>query len=82
MNFKKVLVTGGLGQIGSYVVELLLKQKITEKIVILDNRSSNKIMGLNRPDIEINDGDINNNKLLNLIFTNHKIDRSDINGIK
>jgi len=43
MNFGSILVTGGLGQIGSYIVEELISRQNVDHIYILDNLSSNKI---------------------------------------
>ncbi len=67
MKNSRILVTGGAGFIGSYVVELLL-DLAPQKIVILDNlvRGSyeNMINFIDNPLVEFIEGDIRNNELL------------------
>ena len=38
----KLLITGALGHIGSYIINDLLKLKIIKKIILLDNVHSEK----------------------------------------
>lgn len=64
MNKKKILVTGGAGFIGTYVVERLVKKGYTP--VILDNhyRGRNERLKELRNKIEIVEGDIRNKGIL------------------
>jgi len=55
MKNKKILITGGLGFIGSHIVEELIDNN---QIIIIDNKSSGKLENLNNP----------NHKNLNLII--------------
>lgn len=55
MKNKKILITGGLGFIGSHIVEELIDYN---QIIIIDNKSSGKLENLNNP----------NHKNLNLII--------------
>lgn len=59
MEGKNVVVTGGLGFIGSYIVNELV---INNKVTVIDNFSSGKITNLENPDhenLEIINADIN-----------------------
>jgi UDP-glucose 4-epimerase len=62
-----ILVTGGAGFIGSYVVELLLKHQ-PKQIRIIDNyirgSKANMVNFINDARVEIVEGDIRNNQLL------------------
>lgn len=75
---KKILVTGGLGFIGSHT-SLKLLQKDYE-IIILDNLSNSKIevknviSSLTNKDFEFIEGDIRNKNLLRKIFEKNHID--------
>ena len=40
-KFNNILIIGGMGFIGSYVLKNIIKKKITKKIIVLDNFSSN-----------------------------------------
>ena len=42
----KILITGGLGHIGSYLIKRLVLNPIIKKIYILDNFSSKKYVNL------------------------------------
>ena len=56
---KKIVVTGGLGFIGSHIVEKLCKDN---QVIIIDNESTGKkenIQHLNSDNIEIINNDIN-----------------------
>lgn len=79
-----ILITGGAGYIGSHtVVELL---KLGEKIVIVDDFSNSSPLVLDRiktilqqenianPQISFYEGDFGDAKLLDKIFSEHKID--------
>ncbi|MCS6795526.1 MAG: NAD-dependent epimerase/dehydratase family protein [Raineya sp.] len=63
----KILITGGAGFIGSYVVEELLTHK-PEKIIIIDNfirgREENMSNFIHNPIVEFVKGDIRDEKLL------------------
>ena len=49
MKNSKILITGGLGFIGSHIAEELIKDN---KIIIIDNKSTGKIKNLNNPNHE------------------------------
>lgn len=70
---KKILVTGGAGFIGSYVVEELLQLKPV-KVIILDNliRGSKENMKnfIDNPLVEFIEGDIRDNNLLEKCISN------------
>ncbi len=74
----KVLVTGGLGYIGSHTCVSLLENNY--EVVVLDNLSNsnigvkNRIKKITGKDITFYKGDMIDKKLLNKIFTNEKID--------
>jgi nucleoside-diphosphate-sugar epimerase len=42
----KILITGGLGHIGSYIIENINKIKILKKIYIIDNLSTQRYCSL------------------------------------
>jgi len=42
----KILITGGLGHIGSYVLENINKIKFVKKVYIIDNFSTNRFVSL------------------------------------
>ena len=42
----KILITGGLGHIGSYIIENIKKIKFVKKIYIIDNLSTNRYCSL------------------------------------
>ena len=42
----KILITGGLGHIGSYLLENIDKIKFIKKIYIIDNLSTNRYSSL------------------------------------
>ena len=75
---KKILVTGGLGFIGSHTSLKLLENNY--KIIILDNLSNSKlqviskIKKLAKKDFEFIEGDIRDRKLLRKLFKNDVID--------
>ena len=66
----KVLVTGGLGQIGSHIVELLLKNN---KVFVIDNLSTGRKEHLSKnSNLEIKIGDIADQKIVEDIMSNFK----------
>ena len=75
---KKILVTGGLGFIGSHTSLKLLENNY--EIIILDNLSNSKIQVISRikelskKDFDFIKGDIRDGKLLREIFKNNLID--------
>ncbi len=66
-----ILITGGLGQVGSYLTEELSKEK-HNKITILDNFSSN-IKDFVAPDDVVVGGDIQDNALVNELVSKNDI---------
>lgn len=67
-----VLVTGGLGQVGSYLIEELAKEK-SNKITLLDNFSSN-IKDFKVPEgVVIVKGDIRNKEVVNELVSENEI---------
>ena len=71
----KLLITGGLGHIGSYVIENLSKNKNIKKIFLVDNISNqrfNVLFKLNNKKVKFIYGDL---KIVNFI---KKIPKSDI----
>ena len=42
----KILITGGLGHIGSYIIENINKIRILKKIYIIDNLSTQRYCSL------------------------------------
>ena len=42
----KILITGGLGHIGSYIIENINKIKFIKKVYIIDNFSTNRYCSL------------------------------------
>jgi UDP-N-acetylglucosamine/UDP-N-acetyl-alpha-D-glucosaminouronate 4-epimerase len=69
MKNKNIVVTGGLGFIGSHIVEELINEN---QITIIDNKSSGKIKNL---------VDSNHENLNLLLEDLNKIDLSDLNSI-
>lgn len=72
---KKILVTGGLGYIGSHtVVEL---QSAGYDVVIIDNLENssqevkNRITNISGHPIELEVGDINDEQIMNNLFKDH-----------
>jgi UDP-glucose 4-epimerase len=67
INNSTILVTGGAGFIGSYVIEDLLKHK-PKKIIIIDNLMRGSLRNMenfiDNPIVEFNDGDIRDLNLL------------------
>lgn len=67
-----VLITGGLGQVGSYLTEELAKKK-SNKITILDNFSS-KIKDFKVPQgVVIEKGDIQDDRIVNELVSENEI---------
>lgn len=75
---KTILVTGGIGYIGSHAILKLLKENLD--IIIIDNLSNSKktilegIQSISSRDLVFYEGDIRNRTLLKKIFTQHPID--------
>lgn len=73
-----ILVTGGLGYIGSHTVSILMKSKYN--VVVIDNLSNSslkilhKLKKITNKDISFVEGDINNKGLLIEIIKNYKIE--------
>lgn len=73
-----VLVTGGAGYIGSHTVLQLLEANYN--VIVLDNLSNASKEGLNRVSqicgkpVELIEGDIRDEQLLNKIFSQNKVD--------
>ena len=73
-----ILVTGGLGYIGSHTVSILMQSK--NNVVIIDNLSNSsleildKLKKITNKDIDFVEGDINNKDLLIEIIINYKIE--------
>ena len=44
----KILITGGLGFIGSNLLDNLVKKKAVQKIIIIDNFSKSNLSNLNK----------------------------------
>ena len=63
-NKKNILVTGGAGLIGSYLVEMLAKNYIDDKIIVIDDFSKGKKQNLSSVQdlIEIREGDLEDEK--------------------
>jgi dTDP-glucose 4,6-dehydratase len=72
-NKKNIVVTGGLGFIGSHFVDLLLQQNDIDKIIIIDNEK----IGSN-PDWFQN---ISSKKVIHFKEDINNITKSDLNGI-
>ena len=72
----KVLITGGLGFIGSYLTKFLLKKNYS--VTIIDNLSTGSLKNLSKKDIKsknitIIKKDINNLPILEKLIKNHEI---------
>ena len=67
-----ILITGGAGYIGSHVIELLVKEK-TNNVIILDNLSTGYKTLINKKS-KFYKGDINNKKLINKLINKFNID--------
>ena len=75
---KEILITGGLGYIGSHTaIELLLKD---HQVIIIDNLSNSResvvddIKNITHKDISFYKGDIRDRKFLESVLKNHSID--------
>lgn len=73
---KTILVTGGAGFIGSHLTDRLLELKA--RVIVVDNFSTGKREylknALKNKNLKIIKADVNNFKVLEKIFKNHKID--------
>ena len=68
-NYKRILVTGGAGAIGSNLVNYLINQESVEKIIILDNFISGDTLNIqNSSKIILVKGDIVNEIDLKRVF--------------
>lgn len=71
MNYKKALITGGAGMIGSHIVDGLLAENF-EEIVVLDNftrgRRSNIASAVESGRVTLVEGDIRDRKLLSEVM--------------
>lgn len=67
MSFERVLITGGAGLVGSHIADLLVRENVSE-IIILDNfvrgRRENLAWAMANGNIHIVEGDIRDVKLL------------------
>lgn len=74
----KVLLTGGTGYIGSHTAVELLDENL--EVIIIDNLSNSKkdviskIEEITKKKVSFYEGDVRNKKLLQEIFSKHKID--------
>ena len=64
---KKIIITGGLGHIGSFLIEKILKEKKNIHLIVIDNLSSQRIFSLFSPNINsievVRKGDVKRAKL-------------------
>jgi len=71
MDYKKFLITGGAGLIGSHIADQLVKEGAHE-IIILDNfsrgRKENLEWALENGPVKVINGDIRNREILNNLF--------------
>ena len=65
-----ILVIGGAGYIGSHLVKELVK---TNEVVVLDNLSTGHRWAIDEKAVFV-EGNLGNEKDLESVFTNHKID--------
>ena len=68
-----ILVTGGLGFVGSHLIKFFKNKQEIKSIVNIDNMFNGLISNFD-PEIENYFGDLSSEKLLNNIFSKHKID--------
>ena len=64
---KRILITGGLGQIGSHVAEMLIQRG--DNVLVIDNLCTGRVEHLEtHPDLEIVNNTISNVDLVNELF--------------
>lgn len=68
----KILVTGGAGYIGSHTVRLLMEKGY--QVVVLDNLVYGHREAIVNDDVELVEGDISDEKLLNELFSKYKFE--------
>ncbi|MDH5404701.1 MAG: NAD-dependent epimerase/dehydratase family protein, partial [Candidatus Heimdallarchaeota archaeon] len=73
MIFESMMITGGMGQIGSYIAEQAIEENYAKKIVIYDNLTSNKISSPPNGSILV-EGDILDKDSLNKCLKDHKVE--------
>ncbi len=69
----KILVTGGGGFIGSYIVDSLLDRK--DDVIVLDDFSASRIVKKDNPNLKIYSGDVCNKRLVSQILLDEKIEQ-------
>lgn len=78
MNNKSILITGGLGNIGSFIVDEILSNYTPERIIIIDNLFNGDTKNIdqwsNYANLKIYKEDISNYKKMERIFQVHKFD--------
>ncbi len=65
-----ILITGGLGHIGSYIIEGLIKNKKIKRIFVIDNISNNRfdvLFSINKKKVKFLLGDLTDKKIFNKV---------------
>lgn len=72
-NFMKILITGGLGQIGSHIAEMMLDRG--DQVLVIDNLVTGRKEHLaDHENLKVIIGSIADSKLINQIFEDFKPD--------